>query len=897
MLSPIQELVDKIPKIKLDNDVSKSGVLEFEVRLHTNSNLLNENITLAKRIITYYKKNNSTIEQSINFIKNVDDNTSNIKFIPFIDGIKQENKYKHYQKKKIINPIIVQGNINYKLSLSIEKPIEEFDIKECNIARIKLRYSISLPQWRLDITLTCSNTLNNSQIIINKKKDLFYKIEIDEFVDKAPWNFIDNVEIEYEYVDDYSKFNLKSLQNINEEIDKIDEFYTIKVNTSDTNDNNINDNNNANDTINKKRYQSTIYNVAKYIKDKPEDFKYKFGLKQLGNAVIELDKNIYLRDVKNHITDYYITDKVDGKRSIIFITCDTIHVINDTLTESKHDYKLKSNEIYILDSEEYHNAYYIFDIMYFGDKKLINEPFNKRLEYFDKFISLFGKSANKLVDKSTDRSDNKSTDNSIIFKTKPFVKLDNNYKDTIKKFKKEKKPYEVDGIIFTPYDGDYTRMKVYKYKPLDKLTIDFLIRKCPDKLLGIKPFIEGDKKLYLLFCGISKNAYYQLDMKVIKYYNELFQLDYKTQPYFPIQFEPSNKRFAYLFWCDDTTIDNNVGEFRYVNDKWELIKIRHDRKIEVERKTYYGNNYKVAELTWLSYDNPLIIEENKTKENETKETTDKPEDNYFQINENLLLKASRNFNSFVKSQTFKEYQHTHNVMDIASGKGQDLFRYGEYEMKNLIFLELDKTALMELTSRKHDYSNGRGHSPMNITFHQMDMYDNYKTNIDILDTLNVNSLSMDIIICNLAFHYFLKTEKSLINVINFIDYFLKPGGRFIFSSFNGEKIVELLNEKQEYKVEHDSNIIYNIKKLYKGDVLMPIGQQIEVLLPFSNEYYTEPLVNIKFISKIFEKHKMTLESEVSFDTFIPKYNKPLSQEDQKYVGLYSYFTFYKKIKK
>ena len=73
---------------------------------------------------------------------------------------------------------------------------------------------------------------------------------------------------------------------------------------------------------------------------------------------------------------------------------------------------------------------------------------------------------------------------------------------------------------------------------------------------------------------------------------------------------------------------------------------------------------------------------------------------YFQEHDNHLQKASRNYNSFVKSELFKKFKNTQWVMDLASGKGQDLFRYSTSKMKNVIFLEIDKMALGELAKTK-----------------------------------------------------------------------------------------------------------------------------------------------------------------------------------------------------
>jgi hypothetical protein len=108
-------------------------------------------------------------------------------------------------------------------------------------------------------------------------------------------------------------------------------------------------------------------------------------------------------------------------------------------------------------------------------------------------------------------------------------------------------------------------MEVFKYKPVEKLTIDFLIRRCPPKLLGIAPYLDTEKKLYLLFCGISYHAYNKSGLRLIPQYSELFNnISPSSLPgYFPIQFQSANKTFSYLYWSNeeiDSEIEDRIGE-------------------------------------------------------------------------------------------------------------------------------------------------------------------------------------------------------------------------------------------------------------------------------------------------------------------------------------------------
>ena len=96
-------------------------------------------------------------------------------------------------------------------------------------------------------------------------------------------------------------------------------------------------------------------------------------------------------------------------------------------------------------------------------------------------------------------------------------------------------------------------------------------------------------------------------------------------------------------------------------------------------------------------------------------------------------------------------------------------------------------------------------------------------------------------------------------------------------------------------------IKYSIKKQYKINVLEPIGQKIDVLLPFSNnDYYSEYLVNIEYIASEFSSYGITLETDQSFEEYLTEYKNTnykgfntMDTDDRKYSGLYHYYCFYK----
>jgi len=847
---PLYDYLNTINHIKIPSQ----SLLEFEARIDTkylNSVELNG---VASKIISHHitkKGDECSIEQSINFYK-TDTTRANkyIKQLIFVNGIQKKELQNCYRKEVISDPIYIHSSPGYKITSSFEHKIADIDIKECQYARIRLRFSIiseSFKEWRFDITMVKEiNDISNTSLLKKYKDEMLYPIEVSNFVQKAPWNYCDSIEFEIEFIGKH--LSIEVLKRINY---ILNEFQ----------DNEVDDNEIS-------TYQKYLVEMAKWIA--PRDISRfrsgKYGMKQLGNQVYEMNKNIYLRDVKPHITNYYITDKVDGYRALIYSGSN----FAVAMTDKETDLNFTTSNICILDTEEYEGSYYVFDVIVWQGTSLVNQSFEKRLEYFDEAIKLSKK-----------------------FKKKPFVRLTDDYRAQIKSLKAEKKAYETDGFILTPSNGTYVDMIVYKYKPIDKITIDFLIKKCPSKLLGIKPYIKEDNNtLYLLFCGISKNVFLKLRMEFIRKYNDIFPLinTHSLPQYFPIQFEPSDYGFMYLYRDNRNDLDGEVGEFRWNKNKWEMLKIRTDRKIEVERGTYFGNNYKIAETTWLNYQSPLIIEE---LEDDSK--------SYFKESNSEIHKPSRNFNSFVKSKIFEQFKGTPWVMDMASGKGQDLFRYARYNVGKVLFLEIDQLAIMELISRKHSFStdyNALG--SLGVYVHNLDLNAPYRSNIQELkdSDLPIPHNGFDLIVCNLAFHYFLSSTSSVINITKFISHYLKPGGRFVFTAFNGQAVFDLLNENNG---EWMALPRYSIKSAYKNNQLIHAGQKIQVLLPFSREeYYDEYLVNIEFLEKEFAKYNMTLENSRGYAEWLDDYKtvnargyNDLDDIDKKYIGLYHAYYFYK----
>ena len=250
---------------------------------------------------------------------------------------------------------------------------------------------------------------------------------------------------------------------------------------------------------------------------------------------------------------------------------------------------------------------------------------------------------------------------------------------------------------------------------------------------------------------------------------------------------------------------------------------------------------------------------------------------------------------FVKSIIFNEFKENINVMDLGSGKGQDLFRYAKSGVKKIVFLEKDISALAELINRKHIFSNGNFSGRMKILIQNMDLNDNYNKNIKQIENsyIDVTKSSFDLIISDFALHYLIADDKKIINIGKFIKHYLKIGGEFIFTCFDGKKIFNLLKKNNgEWKSKEKDKFLIRAK--YNDKKMKRAGQKISVLLPFSKgDLFDEYLINIEYFSLEFKNLGFKYEGKIDFDSFISRYNSNnnLDIDDKFYVSLYSCYKF------
>jgi len=884
MYKTVELVVDAFNAAKNNKHLKRDVSKEIEVKFY-----LDDFDTYFKNL--YQKllpKSSGNIEQVLNTITDVTDptNTSNRnkkqiterKEIWFEKGARKKEDNIRKSKEAFMHG--KEGSLRYQVAFATETKIPNFNTGNASGMRLKYRSSLvndEFPDWRFDFTIIRTVERNEFTIIKTILDDFFPKqADSKKFLDSIPSTVVHNIhpELEVEFVG-------KSVDKLTEQIEDIIRYVALI---------------NSGDGADLEFHKALGYIADLIIPDKnySKTFYTKNTLKQLANQPRTFEFATYRNFIVPNITDYYLSDKADGDRCFVVLKPGEPlqYLLTDSLVSGT---VYKGSKIIIMDAELLSNGVALcFDLMYYDGTKT-HLPFGERLTALEELIKEFGK-AHKL-------------------ELKPQVKLTEAYSEEIQQmFDNSARGYPIDGLIFTPDVGlgaanpdklygkpiHYFDMNVYKWKPPENQTIDFLAMQAPESILGIEPYIKRDGYvLMFMFNGINRSQFKALGLSEPRGYDEIFK-DWSLSPnFFPVAFMPSSNPLAYL-WYKPTDLDfasGHVGEFIW-KDGWELVKARPDRDGQVLKGIGYGNAYKTAEMTFASYSDPITLEKLIHPENVA----------YFAVGKSERYKAPTRFNAYVKAQVIKQLSNVNYIIDLAAGKGQDLFTIHGMGIKNVLFVDKDKEALVELNNRKYNLGDRKYYvfdykpaKSMNIYTAEADLSEAADVIIKRFETYNIKPATVDGIIMNFAIHYIIKDEASLNGLIKLVDYYLKPGGLFIFTCFDGGRVFDFLktaayDESVDLLDVGDTDNKYSIKKLYKEKSFKPTGLQISVIHPFSaGEYYTENLVGLEWSLDNFKKQGYTIIQNSSFGDWLPMFEKfdrklKLTEADKIYVSLYSYVT-------
>ena len=140
---------------------------------------------------------------------------------------------------------------------------------------------------------------------------------------------------------------------------------------------------------------------------------------------------------------------------------------------------------------------------------------------------------------------------------------------------------------------------------------------------------------------------------------------------------------------------------------------------------------------------------------------------------------------------------------------------------------------------------GKMNQDMKANFDKFFTWDNKRT---IFDRAN----------CQFAIHYLLGSNEMWDNYCANLNMYLREGGYFVFTTFDGNKIKNLLKDKDSYTEYYDEGgekkVLFDIKKKYDDNSKEPLGNALDVHMGWlfdEGVYQTEYLVYPEIFRNIF----------------------------------------------
>lgn len=245
---------------------------------------------------------------------------------------------------------------------------------------------------------------------------------------------------------------------------------------------------------------------------------------------------------------------------------------------------------------------------------------------------------------------------------------------------------------------------------------------------------------------------------------------------------------------------------------------------------------------------------------------------YYQTNvENAVdIKNMRKFHNYVKFNVYGRYIKSNetNILELAGGRGGDLFKLQSLQTNYILFIDIDENALNEAKRRYNELIKNK---PFTIDFLQLDI-----TKVGTLKEIQtISKVSMfNVISIQFAIHYFLSNETTFNRVLKTIDSLMETNGHVIITALDGAKIFGLLKDikkDETYSFSKNGKDVIRIQKDYSNNRLNNLGQQITFFIESIGQH-PEYLVNFDYLIKKFEKINYSIVEDKYFYQFLKKWH-------------------------
>ena len=502
--------------------------------------------------------------------------------------------------------------------------------------------------------------------------------------------------------------------------------------------------------------------------------------------------------------------------------------------------------------------------------------------------------------------------------------------------------YETDGLIFTPRASPVAPMSdrkgntwttVYKWKPADQNSIDFLVKfKAGDSFDTVlkKPVFRGQ-----LYIGRTRgfDIVYPLETMTGEYTPPQMAPDLRviaeTRDRVPGVFQPSVPRNpdAYLISIpldakgvpvdikghrvEDNTIIECVRDL--ATNSWTILRTRYDKTYQyrVLHQSQFGNDVSTANSIWTNIHVPV------TEEMLTTCVSNPPDDTFeddLYYRDDLgsrdrVLKDTYAFHNRIKADLFKQLvKPGYTLLELAMGRGGDLLKWKEAKPSRVVGMDIASGNLESpVQGACVRYLRERDRTPLppalfivgDMTqplYEQDNRYIRILAGLEPAPTPYLQQFAglkmFDAVSCQMAMHYACTSEETFkVFMKNLVDH---GKGVFFGTCMDGAAVYASLLGKEGTLFRADGQIFGEIKKGYSdGDAWHEeFGQMISVKLESFEKAMDEALVPFGKVTDMFAEAGFELvDTKMFADHYAQQTAITLTQEHQAFSFLHRSFVF------
>jgi ribA/ribD-fused uncharacterized protein len=561
------------------------------------------------------------------------------------------------------------------------------------------------------------------------------------------------------------------------------------------------------------------YYQTSFLLSQSDMQRYEQEFKKSGhiffNPVTMVRKHIRTTNPHNISKGYTITNKADGERSGLYVSNDgKVLKITPKLQITWTGLKVKdsSHAGDFLDGEyipEKH-LFCIFDVYRFRKRDTRNlplmttdddigkNPLNSRLGCAHLFLE-------DMREFQVEPSLKPLRVEAKLFLAGDGIAME----ESIAKLLDMKFEYKTDGLIFTPRASSVapqadrngsTWTRVYKWKPAEQNSIDFLVRFTPNKF--INP-IDGNEvqqgELY-----VSRNAkdiyVYPREMMTGEYVPRDLPADFELlhAARIPSLFQPSVPRdpdaYQILLPLNERGVpvdiekqkidDNTIIECAFDTNtrQWTVMRTRYDKtyQYKVLREAQYGNDVSVANSIWTSMHVPVTAEMLRKLVSEPIDDT-MEDDMYYRDDIKRDTRAFTDVYSFhnrIKEDLYSRcVKKGDTLLELAVGKGGDLQKWIKAQPSRIVGMDLSLSNLaspVDSASKRYLEKKRDGRVPPLLLvqgsftehplFEQSDKYMPILTGKQLANTEYLKQFeglqTFEDVSCQFAMHYACESEET-----------------------------------------------------------------------------------------------------------------------------------------